>query len=75
LKRSDLKAIPQRHIRAKHLAGVQRKVEGYTKVLSNRPDNLAVRFKLLTTLVVDLDDPAKAAGHQATIMSRLSGLR
>lgn len=63
LKRGGLKAISQRHTRARHLASAQRTVQGYTKVLSNSPDNVAVRLKLLTTFVVDLDDPAKAAGH------------
>ena len=48
---------------ATHFLGVSQKVDRYVRALAEKPDNAANRGALIKALVVDLDDPARAAKY------------
>jgi len=63
IRHPDKDAITQAGVRARHFAGVRRKVAGYERILASKPDNTPARKALLVALTVDLDDPAAAEKH------------
>jgi hypothetical protein len=52
-----------RYRRARHFQQAQEKVDGYIKSLERSPQDAAARLGLVRTLVVEMDDPARAAKH------------
>ena len=56
-------AISRKHLRARHLAGVQQNATAYRQRLAADPKDASARLFLVKTLLVDLNRAAEAAGH------------
>lgn len=65
LRHSDKKELTKSLRRAQHSARLQKQVESLGKLLEKDPDRTATRTSLLKLLVIDLDDPGRAAKHLA----------
>ena len=60
LAREDAKEITQRYGRARHFATISQRADRMKKVLAANPDDNTTRQELISSLVVDLDEPAAA---------------
>jgi hypothetical protein len=61
--KEDAPEILRRHTRARHFASTRRQADRLKKTLADKPDDKAIRERLISTLIVDLDEPVEASEH------------